>query len=212
VGEYRWLRSCYFDRNGNSTDEAHASLLRRSGLQYMPELTDDGPFLFDDATCYNYDSEWQKVFSRIPRLVDSRVSPEDLEKRKATRATERAEAQDQKEAENYHLDPETSSQSSQSSDEIDYSSYHWDSVVGVIWIADSEALRSGKALMAWYDDCGRVVRSIRIDPKEIQTFSGMLIEGIAYELDQWQFADVGDDYEVGGVCCPPGFEQSDSSQ
>lgn len=55
--------------------------------------------------------------------------------------------------------------------------------------------------MAWYDDCGRTVRSIRIDPKEIQTFSGMLMQGIAYELSQWKLADLGDDYEVGGVCC-----------
>ncbi|RFU24761.1 hypothetical protein B7463_g11577, partial [Scytalidium lignicola] len=174
----------------------------------MPELTEDSTFLFDDATHYNYGSEWQKIFSRIPRLVDSRVSPEDLKKRNVRRTMERAEAQDQKEAENYHLDLETSSQSSRFSDEIDYSSYHWDSVIGMIWIADFEALQSGKALMAWYDDCGRIVRSIRIDPKEIQTFSGMLIQGIAYELGQWQLADVGDDYEVGGVCCPPGFEQS----
>jgi hypothetical protein len=87
VAEYRWLRTCYSDADGRPTDQAHASLLAQSGLLHINGLDLD-TFILDDAARYKYDSEWQKIFLRIPQLVDrppfKSISPADFEAGKKT--------------------------------------------------------------------------------------------------------------------------------
>jgi hypothetical protein len=157
VAEYRWLRTCYSDANGSPTDQAYASLLAQSGLLHI-DGSDIVTFILDDAARYNYGPEWQKIFLRIPQLVDrppyKSISPADFE---AGKNTAIQEYEEQMEAENFHRDPETSSQSSDEDeyDNLYLSAYHAASVIGTIWIADSEALLSGKVLLVWFDDHGR---------------------------------------------------------
>jgi len=69
----------------------------------------------------------------------------------------------------------------------------------VIWVADEEALLTGEVLIAWYDDCVRIVRSSRMPPDYIQGIVGMLQSGAGCELGQWQNASIGDDYELDGA-------------
>ena len=157
VAEYRWLRTCYSDTNGSPTDQAHASLLAQSGLLHI-DGSDIVTFILDDAVRYNYGPEWQKIFLRILQLVDrppyKSISPADFE---AGKNTAIQEYEEQMEAENFHRDLETSSQSSDEDeyDNLYLSAYHAASVIGTIWIADSEALLSGKVLLVWFDDHGR---------------------------------------------------------
>lgn len=206
--EYRWLRTCYSDANGSPTDQAHASLLAQSGLLHIGG-SDIVTFILDDAARYKYDPEWQKIFLRIPQLVDrppyKSISPADFE---AGKNTAIQGYEEQMEAENFHRDPETSSQS-EDEDEYDnlyLSAYHAASVIGTIWIADSEALLSGKVLLVWFDDHGRTVRSLRMHPSHIQNLEAEMDNGGGAMFEPlWEIAVVGDEYERGGVCGPPGF-------
>jgi hypothetical protein len=72
-----WLRTCYFDRDGNSTDAAHKALFAASDLPQEEEL------LFDDVTRYNYGSDWQRIFSRILQFVCAHIGVEEFENIKA---------------------------------------------------------------------------------------------------------------------------------
>jgi len=81
--EFRWLQTCYFDKDSNSTDQAHDGLFKKPGLQYIPELVEEGSLLFDDVARYNFGSDWQKIFSRIPQLVDTFCDPESFAKGKS---------------------------------------------------------------------------------------------------------------------------------
>lgn len=59
-----------------------------------------------------------------------------------------------------------------------YSAYHYEAKVGVIFIAEQETLNAvppaeGKALVVWYDDMGRVVRSARLSAEETWAAEGV---------------------------------------
>lgn len=157
------MRTCYSDANGISTDQAHASLLAQSGLLHI-DGSDIVTYILDDAARHNYGPEWQKIFLCIPQLVDrppyKSISPADF---KTGKITAKQEYEEQMEAEHFHRDSETSSQSEDEEyDKLYLSVYHAASVIGTIWIADSEALLSEKILLVWFDDHGRTGNYISV--------------------------------------------------
>lgn len=167
-----WLRTCYFDRDGNSTDAAHKALFAASDLPQEEEL------LFDDVTRYNYGSDWQRIFSRIPQFVCAHIGVEEFENIKAEALAEGRmnEEYDKAEVEEggYNLSEDGAHWSDL------YSWYHAVNSLGVIWVADQEALETGNVLMAWFDECGRTVRQARTpgshtlggNPKRIRPGTG----------------------------------------
>ena len=190
-----WLRTCYFDKDGNTTDEAHENLFKRSNFFYNPELFESFTVLFDNARRYNYGpGGWQKIFTRIPQLVDNSHPPEELERRKAEALEEAQYAEDNPSLNTY-------SEAEESDWILIYSSLHWLSAAGVIFVVDEEAIETGEVLLAWYDDCGRVVRSCRV--KDTVMLLGILIQGAGSDLGYWGNGEIGDDYDLGGAFGPP---------
>ena len=198
ASEYTWLRTCYFDKDGNSTDVAHEHLFGQSSLHRDTEELVGGRILFDDSTRYDYGpGVWQQIFTRIPQLVDTYKSPEIVEQNKAEAMEE---AQSAYAVEHFH-DSEDEGETESGLLQL-YAGAHWESVVGVTWVADEEALETGKVLIAWYDDCGRIVRWNRMRAQDTSII-GMLISGAGEETSEWQHGVSGEDYDVGGAFGPP---------
>jgi hypothetical protein len=194
-----WLRTCYFDKDGHTTDEAHENLFKRSDFFYNPELFQGSTVCFDDATRYNYGpGGWQKIFTRVPQLVDNHHPPEEIEMRKAEALEEAHYAEDNPSLNRY-------SEADESDWTLNYSDFHWSSVIGVIFVVDEEAIETEEVLLAWYDDCGRVVRSCRV--KDTAMLLGLLVQD-GSELSCWEDGEIGDDYDLGGAFGPPSRESS----
>lgn len=189
-----WFRTCYFDAEGNTTDAIHNQLFEQSVMYQDPVRMQPGCLLYDDAARYNYGSEWQKIFMRIPQKLRITQTPEAFERRKA-QAIE--SVRNWKEAEAGSGDPEYQSQL-----DVLCSTYQSTNVVGMIYVADEEAFASGELLIAWYDEWGRVVRSNRMLPKDIDQLSGIMVIGAQYDMVEWVYGAIGDDYNVGGAFGP----------
>ncbi len=144
-------------------------------------------------------------------LSDSRSSSMTAPRQKVMRKRKSDELQpthDIADAESYGQDPETYSQSEDGTDWTDlYSGVQWVSTTGAIWVADAEALQSGEVQIAWFDDCGRIMRSGRLPSSSVEESVGMLRSGAGGELGQWQHGSIGDDYDVGGIFGPPESNQ-----
>ena len=72
-----------------------------------------------------------------------------------------------------------------------------------IFITDKTALETGEVLVVFFDGCGRVVRSNRMDPDEGESLAGAYFEGIHIRQSWFGQAQIGSDYMPGGVCGPP---------
>jgi hypothetical protein len=55
--------------------------------------------------------------------------------------------------------------------------YHAACVVAHAFIEDAEAQGGGGVLHMFLDDCGKVIRQIRVDPNEVNNFDGTWFEG-----------------------------------
>lgn len=185
-----WLRTCYLD------DEAYKLLYDETRLQYHHTLWDEGFSVLDDHARFDFGREWQKIFSRVPQLVDSALT---------TEAYEKGKSEALEETNDFGESPETDSDSDWTES---YSSMHRASVVGYLWIADKKALSSRKVLLAWYDDCGRIVRSCRVSASDIDQVVHLLLIGAAYETGLWSSASIGKEYDVDGAFGPPQSEDS----
>jgi hypothetical protein len=80
------------------------------------------------------------------------------------------------------------------------SKVHKACVVNYILVEDSEALETQRLLLIFLSAHGRVVRSSRVPPDHAEQMGGFWLDGSWDELDEWMEADIGDDYQVGGVC------------
>lgn len=185
---YIWLRTCYPPIP--ASDIAHTNLIERVDVEISlnAELgqVDDADCILDDVTHYNYGPNWQQIFTRLPEILDNgNHSPDQRYQRIADAIRNTALL----------------------SDELDFkekfSAIQHVSVTGILWVADQEALETERILVAWVDDCGRVVRKGRMSASDVEQLSGMLFEHADDESQWWEEADVGADYLQGGACGPP---------
>ncbi|MCJ1432898.1 hypothetical protein MMC27_002256 [Xylographa pallens] len=197
-----WLRTCYRDHDGNSTDAAHKALRMSTEGFYEPDAQGH-THVFDDAMLYDYGSQdWQRIFTRIPELLSAKGCTADYyEQGKAAAVQVAIEADDEEDVE---LEEQgyTKSEDGLHWSEM-FQGVHYASVVGEIWIADEEAINSGRLLMVWFDDCGRVIRWVRMPAEEIDGILGRIFEGSDNEHGAWELAEVGPDYDWDGICGPP---------
>lgn len=196
-----WLRTCYFDKDGNTTDEAHENLFKQSDFFYHPEFFEGSNVLFDDVTRYNYGPEWQKIFTRVPELVETDRPPEELEREKAEAIEEAHYAED-------HPSENMYSESDESDWELHWSGFHRSCVVGVMFVADKKAIKTGEVLLAWYDDCGRIVRSGRVKDTSDVLYLLMLDKIVS---GPWECSEIGEDYDLGGAFGPQSRESGSDS-
>jgi hypothetical protein len=80
---------------------------------------------------------------------------------------------------------------------------HYAAQVGHAWIIDEEAVRSGKLMIAWYDDCGRVVRYNRVPGEGVEEVEIAIEFCWVNERSVWCDAEIGPDYDEDGICGPP---------
>jgi len=109
--------------------------------------------VFDDSTLYDDGpGGWQRIFTRIPELLENGYDPESYDQLKADAIQGALEAEEEEDAE---LEEQGYTKSEDGMDWTErYEYMQYASVVGVIWVADDEALRhqqlpeSGKLLIA----------------------------------------------------------------
>ena len=180
-----WLRTCYRDRDGHSTDAAHEALIECTE-EFREPGTHGGTHVFNDAMLYDYGPyAWQQIFTRIPELLSQKGCRADYyEQRKAEAIQEAIEADEE---ENAELEEQGYTKSE---DGLDWSEMfqgvHYASVVGEIWVADEEALQSKKLLLAWVDDCGRVIRWTRLPVTEFDLMLGLIFMARYDEREAWR--------------------------
>jgi hypothetical protein len=214
VSQHIWLRTCYRDRDGNSTDAAHEALLEGSYIQENMHNHGDGTLILDDATLYDYGpGGWQRIFNRIPELIHDPYDPESYDRRKAEALEEALESEAAEDEELEEGGYTKSEDGMHWSDHYEYLQYL--SARGAIWIADEEALcvqppKKRKLLIAWFDECGRVVRWNRMRSRHIFDIIGLFFERCDNEDSVWKNAEVGEDYDWDGVCGPPYESESKS--
>lgn len=197
-----WLRTCYEEE----TDKAFTAFMRT-----RPDETELP--VFQDASHYNYGGSdgWQRIFTRLPQLLDPyKVSPEKYEGRKqmALEQCIEAERQDEADVEEQGGDPEEDGAYWM---EL-YSAYHYQAKVGMVLVVDDETLRvatkdpkSAKVLAVWFDEMGREVRRTRLTAQETWNVEGleMTMGGALKEHGEWTRAEPGQDYDWDGPLGPP---------
>lgn len=196
-----WLRTCY----QAGSNAAFAALVQSADL---PELPPGFQIIFDDASLYDFGPDgWQRIFTRMPQMLEREFfTAQDYERKKqqALEAAMDAEAEDRKQAEEDGYDPDEDATPWQDL----YEGYHWAVAIGNLYIIDEKALASagpdaGKLLVAWFDDCGRVVRSARQTAAEASDTMGLIESGYVRDHAVWTNADPGEEYEWDAPLGPP---------
>jgi hypothetical protein len=72
-------------------------------------------------------------------------------------------------------------------------------MVNWIYVIDKEAIETDMFLMVWLDAFGLVVRSTRTANGFQNMFNGMFSDGAWVELEEWQDADIGEQYRPAGM-------------
>ena len=188
-----WLRTCY----NAGTDAAHRTLLARAGPQTLLARLGPAAAVLDDAVLYPFgDGKWDQVFQRVPALLSGQPD------RGAIRRAKRDALRDAEDETDVYGDGAASSEEASGPD---WSYVQALSKVGFLFIADTEAMRSGHVLLVWYDDCGRLVKQVRLEPEKLgEVLEGDRI-GILYDVESgiWAGAEAGPAYVRGGPCGPP---------
>ena len=200
-----WLRTSY---GGRDSDAAHARLLAAVGHQALLARLRGAEALLDDALLYAYpDGAWPAdVFQRLPCLLAGEPDRASIQraKKEAVRDTE------------YDVDVYSENaggtggglEAGAGAGEVepDWGYVQVLSQVGFLLVADAAALRpGGRVLLAWYDDCGRLVRQARVEPaRVVDVFQGHR-SGWLYDVGSrlWREAEIGPAYRRGGQCGPP---------
>lgn len=198
AGGMSWLRTYY----GGGSDAAFAAFMAtRPDPPGLP--------MFQDAGRYDYGAEWERVLTRMPEMLDPvGRTPEQYaaEVKEALEECVRGEEEERQAVEDEGYDWEEDGPSWMQL----YSAYHYEAKVGMIFVVDEETLSAvppaeGKALVVWYDDVGRVVRSVRLSAHETWDVEGLeeTMAGAIVEHDQWKRADPGEAYDWDGPLGPP---------
>jgi len=76
MSKYIWIRTCYCDRDDNSTDAAHKALLEGLWIKEIMHDRSEGTVALGDVTLYGYGPDgWQRIFNRIPELIHDPPTP-----------------------------------------------------------------------------------------------------------------------------------------
>ena len=67
-------------------------------------------------------------------------------------------------------------------------------------VEDEEALPTGEVWLLWLDCQGLIVRHKRIEVDDTVQVSGAMNRGSWYEIEEWEEASIGDEYQSGGSC------------
>ncbi|KAJ5225301.1 hypothetical protein N7468_006526 [Penicillium chermesinum] len=203
-----WLRTCY----DPSSEEKWAEIEDR-----ILSLDPFKPGICSDSVLFNYGSSWERIFTRLPQLVEIRMKPEEAdeherESQDLLREALEEEASDPDRAIENGYDPDEDATPWQ----FFYSSYHMHQVVGRLQIVDattfaSEGPDAGNVLLAFYDDCGRVVRYCREEFDHAVELQGLS----HFELDDtthWPTASIGPAYDLGGPMGPPDLDSESNEE
>jgi hypothetical protein len=141
--------------------------------------------ILDDRALYNFGADWHRVFLRIPQLLAFQASAEEYHE--DLQEALRGATESNEEGEDY------------SENEHDYTVYHWALVVGRIHIVDrttlaTEGRNAGKVHIVFYDECGRVVRSYRLEVAEASDIT-CVDDCIRDEHPCWVHGRIGKDYK-----------------
>ncbi|KAI7565541.1 hypothetical protein KC343_g6073 [Hortaea werneckii] len=190
-----WLRTCYDE----GTDGAHQRLLNELNEEMALEVDQN---ILDDAALYNYGDDWCRIFEVVPE----RLLKEALDEMSGERPTEL----DARTAEEYRAlireekrNPDINAAADTKALSRATVKLHFWAVHNYLFVADKVAFETGKALIVFFDDCGRTVRQSRIRPEFGEPFAGAWHEGIIHETEEFLEAEIGPEYLPGGSCGPP---------
>jgi len=79
-------------------------------------------------------------------------------------------------------------------------------------LAGNKAAAERQLLAVWHDPDGRVVRSCRMSPVEVDENTAVLNSGSIDDFPTWMDAEIGDDYNWDGVRGPPPIEDEDEEE
>lgn len=152
------------------------------------------PSLFTDSTLYNFGAEYERIFLRMPQLLESAKSVAEYEEE--TQRTLQEGIEDQ-EDEGENANPW----------EISFEEYHFELIMGHMYVADtttfaSEGPDAGKLLLVWYDECGRTIRSTRLTLREAADMA-LLSNAEINDWPCWVHGDIGQSYQWGQWLGPP---------
>lgn len=205
-----WLRTCY----APGTDEAFSAIFKSFETNPPPHdwLAPKHEVVFDDANRFDFGSDWQRIFSRIPILLSIwHTTPEYYEAKKT------AGLKQSLEDEQYEMQEVEDAGDSWSEDgpywPSLYTPYHYACQSGVIFVADEETLTAqppveGKFLVAWYDPDGNVVRYNRLVGHLAQSVEALLDGGVYLDHATWANSLPGPLYDMEAPLGPP-YESDD---
>jgi hypothetical protein len=187
VGDFGivWLRTHYED-----TDAAHQGLLQDLNTDLGLE---DEQNILDDQSLYAYGDDWSQIFEVLPeRLFMLYPLPDDHS------MDALGEFEDHYTCEQDVMPPGLEGM------ELDacLARMHRNAIMNYIFIADKTAMDTGKILVVFFDDHGRVVRSHRESPFYADEISGAWADGFYSEMDEFIKADIAIDYQPGGLYGP----------
>lgn len=192
-----WLRTCY----KSGSDNLHTKLLSLfdrdladmvNTYMYGVEVS----HILDDSSLYNYGSDWSRIFVRVPEVAQGMMGP--------------IGEGSIKEVEHMVKDAQIEAVREFEEDEIeelqepDYTKMQSLCVTNFLFVEDEEALNTGKVLIVWLDERGRIIRQCRIVPQDMEGPLGIQHSPAGYESSPaWLCGEVGVAYRRGGICGPP---------
>jgi hypothetical protein len=181
-----WLRTHYED-----SDDAHAELVQDLNIDMGIAREQN---ILDDVARYSYGDDWSRIFEVIPERLFAITS--DVSEALLNEAREY-------DARIQSLRNEMPARDTGENEfTMQLEKLHFWSTVNYMFVADKQALETGKVLVAFFDDRGRVVRTFRAAPYFAEELSGAWAEGEYNELDEFREAEIGVDYRPGGLCGP----------
>jgi hypothetical protein len=183
-----WLRTCYDE----GSDRAHEDLLGKVNIDLALEVEEN---VLDDATLYAYGDDWHRIFEVIPERLFMIYMMEISGALPSARERDSSIVRLQRELMSkgdWELDEASATEA-----------LHYAAIVNYLFIADKTALETGKPLIIFFDDCGRVVRQARIQPDLCEDTAGAWHDCHMSDMPEFNEAEIGSDYLKGGVCGPP---------
>ncbi|KAL3492738.1 hypothetical protein BJX62DRAFT_235896 [Aspergillus germanicus] len=190
--EGMWVRTCYDIEN----EEAHIGLWDKY-VDISQVISPDSLVLEDKALFDNADTD--RILELFPERVTNHCAPEDVawrEKQLADFFQEVREYGDEEEVfkseeQGLGLSPEEICRK--------YWNYHADCVVSHFFIEDGSAQRDKGLLHVFLDDCGNVLRQMRVYSDEVDNFDGAWAEG--HWKESWcdLRGEIGEAYLPGGL-------------
>ncbi|KAI9368050.1 hypothetical protein BJX61DRAFT_525685 [Aspergillus egyptiacus] len=205
--EGMWIRTRY----GPDSEDAHRALWDK----YVEICQVVGPesLILDDQELFGHgdggdgDAAVARVLELFPERVANYCVPEDVEAREAELAWFLREMHEYDEGDDDDAEvcPQRDGDLSAEEEMCErYWMYHAACVVTHVFIEDREAQEGKGVLHVFLDDCGNVVRRMRVDSTQVDNFDGAWFEGSWKEgWVELGAGELGMAYLPGGVRGPP---------